>query len=281
MLDAALKQRLITAAVLVPVFLLAIVGLPTNGFSLLIALICLLGAWEWAALMAWRSVWARGGFVGLTLGCLALLWWGFGERVGDALLVATSVWWFVITLSLLWLSRARIAPEQVTPSQPVDSLMGLVTLVPTWLALTILHAQPDSGSAWVLYLIALIALADVAAYFTGKRYGKRKLAPTISPGKTLEGLLGALAVSMLFALVGVFWFEIPWPQAMLFIGLTLVTTVVSVGGDLFESFYKRRAGVKDSGRLLPGHGGVLDRIDSHTAAAPVFAAGLLWLGIVT
>ncbi|MEZ5454429.1 MAG: phosphatidate cytidylyltransferase, partial [Thiothrix sp.] len=127
------------------------------------------------------------------------------------------------------------------------------------------------------YLITLIALADTAAYFTGRSFGKHKLAPDLSPGKTREGLSGAVVVTAVWASLGSFWLDVPVGQGAIFMVLSMFVVLMSVAGDLFESLLKREAGVKDSGQILPGHGGILDRIDSMLAAAPLFTLGLLWL----
>jgi phosphatidate cytidylyltransferase len=154
------------------------------------------------------------------------------------------------------------------------SIAGFFVLVPAWLALARLHA---SDPQLLLYLLLLVVAADIGAYFAGRRFGKNKLAPRVSPGKTWEGVLGGLAASALMALIGVRWFEV---SAASFIGLCALVVAASIVGDLTESLFKRHAGLKDSGSLLPGHGGLLDRVDSITAAAPVFLVGLDRLGLL-
>ncbi|MEA3412443.1 MAG: phosphatidate cytidylyltransferase, partial [Pseudomonadota bacterium] len=139
-----------------------------------------------------------------------------------------------------------------------------------------LHAERPE---LLLYLLVLIWLADSAAYFSGKKLGRTRLAPALSPGKSREGVFGALAATLLLGLAGAWWFDAGLVDGVYFVILSLLTALVSVEGDLFESLLKRRAGVKDSGRILPGHGGVLDRIDSLTAAAPVFWMGLYWIRV--
>jgi len=151
---------------------------------------------------------------------------------------------------------------------------GFVVLVPSWLALTSIHRQ---GPIMLMFLLVLVWITDIAAYFVGKRFGKTKLAPKLSPGKSREGLWGALMASILLAIVGVRLFDLDMNVWVYFGCLCLLTALISVVGDLYESLLKRRAGVKDSGRILPGHGGILDRIDSLTAAAPGFVLGLYWL----
>ena len=149
----------------------------------------------------------------------------------------------------------------------------MLVLIPAWLALVRLHAQ---GPALMLFLLLLVVAADIGAYFAGRHFGRNKLAPRVSPGKTWEGVMGGVVGAAVVALVGVSIFHV---SAAPFIGLSLVTVLASVVGDLTESLFKRHAGVKDSGSLLPGHGGVLDRVDSVTAAAPIFLVGLERLGL--
>jgi phosphatidate cytidylyltransferase len=152
---------------------------------------------------------------------------------------------------------------------------GLLVLVPAWLALVRLHAIAPN---LMLFLLLLVVAADVGAYFGGRTFGKHKLAPQVSPGKTWEGVYGGLIAGALLAVIGVFWFRMSIAP---FIALCVVVVIASVIGDLTESLFKRHAGLKDSGSLLPGHGGVLDRIDSVTAAAPLFLIGLERLGLLT
>ena len=151
-------------------------------------------------------------------------------------------------------------------------ILGVFVLIPAWFALFRLHMM---DFRYVLYLIGLIALADTAAYFTGKKFGRTKLAPALSPGKTREGFLGAVVMTSIWAMIGLFWLALPAGISVSFVLLSMFVVCMSVAGDLFESLLKREAGVKDSGQLLPGHGGILDRVDSMLAAAPLFALGLL------
>jgi len=136
------------------------------------------------------------------------------------------------------------------------------------------------GSEWLLYSLSLVWVADTGAYFSGKKFGKHKLAPNISPGKTKEGLLGALISTSLYSLMASFYFSLDTEHSAMLILLSIILTFISVSGDLYFSFLKREAGVKDSGNILPGHGGILDRIDSVLAAMPVFIAGYSWLFVI-
>jgi phosphatidate cytidylyltransferase len=269
-----LKQRLLTAAILVPLLILGILKLSTPYFALMIALIVAQGSWEWGGLMKLSSTLVRGLYVLVVSGCVAALWFLLDRSAFDwlALPVLGVFWWL---LAMVWvLSYPRTVSRW--SATWLRFLIGLAVLLPTWLALVGLHGQGQQGAYLVLYLLFLIAFADSGAYFGGRQWGKRKLAPAVSPGKTWEGVFSAFAASTLVALVAAWLFGLPgnlWPA---FVVLSLVTVVFSILGDLTESMFKRQAGMKDSGTLLPGHGGVLDRIDSITAAAPVFVVGL-WL----
>ena len=155
-------------------------------------------------------------------------------------------------------------------SKPLKTLMGLLVLIPAWLALLRLQAQ---NPWWVMYVMGIVWGADTGAYFAGRKWGQRKLAPDVSPGKSIEGVIGGLSVTLVLAIVVAVQIEMNLFRALCFVFLTGFVCLVSVLGDLLESMMKRHRGIKDSGNILPGHGGILDRIDSLTAAAPVFLLG--------
>ncbi len=270
-----LKQRVITALILAPLVIAGVLLLPTGVLALLLALVVAVGAREWAILSGIPSL---AGQVGYSLALLAAM-------LGVFYLLPTPGYLWVIALSVFWWATAlvRLARFQGidgAPSgfEPLRALEGGAVLVPAWLALVMLHQRPDGGPLLLLFLLILIWSADVGAYFAGHRWGRHKLAPQVSPGKTREGVYGAMASALLCGLFLVWWQGSGLGQAPLLLLLCLVTMLFSVVGDLFESLLKRRRGMKDSGALLPGHGGMLDRIDSLTAAAPVFLLGLTLFG---
>lgn len=276
-----LKQRIITAVLLAIVLATGLIFLPVSGMAALFGLIVLLGAWEWSALSGLASAPARLGYTAL-IG--ALLWAGMIwcdllggannvqlQRVQD--LVALGCTWWAI--ALLWV-KGYPASAIVWGSRVMRLMMGILTLVPAWLALVYLRGH-DNGLYWLLVLIAIVSSADIGAYFSGRAWGRAKLAPAVSPGKSWAGLVGGLLSSSLLSSL-LWWFFRQEHSYGSVIVVTLVTVMASVLGDLLESMVKRHRGVKDSGMLLPGHGGVLDRADSLTAAAPVFALSLLLLG---
>lgn len=271
-----LAQRILTAALLIPLVVCGVLYLPTFWLALVFALIVLVGAHEWARLAGIES---RSGQL-LYLCLMALV-------LGGAVLILSNpqlLFWLFALVTAGWLFAlvALLRIRRIEPMQaglnPSRAALGFLVLVPAWLALVSLHGHGEQGPVLVLFVLVLTWVADSGAYFAGRRWGRVKLAPVISPGKTREGVYGALAGSVICGLVlSLMGLELGGLLAAIL--LCLVTCLVSVEGDLFESLIKRQAGVKDSGALLPGHGGVLDRIDSLTAAVPVFLFGLLLLGM--
>lgn len=275
-----LKQRVITALILTAVFLAALFGLPHVLFAAFIGAVVLIGAWEWANLSSCGAVWQRMAyviFIGLVLAAAAhtsglLLEQGLNLLVIQAILMLAVAWWLIA----LVLVKTFSASTLVWGHPLLRLAMGVLVLVPTWLALVYVRFQPQG--AWLVVMIAaIVAAADTGGYFTGRKFGKHKLAPAVSPGKTLEGFAGGVVANFLLAAL-VAWLS--GGNYLVVLAIILPTSLFSVLGDLLESMVKRHAGVKDSGVILPGHGGILDRVDSITAAAPVFALAVLVSGWV-
>lgn len=277
-----LKQRVITALVLAVIFLLALFGLPAGYFSFFIGAVLLIGAWEWAGLSGWTAIWQRFvySFFLLLLLIGASLYLGFeGEaspRLNDPairdLLVVGCAWW---ALALL-LVQGYPSSSVLWGRTALRLLMGVLVLIPTWVALV--YVRQQANGAWlVLLLMLIVALADSGGYFAGRRFGKHKLAQAVSPGKTWEGFAGGLLANCVLALI---LSQVLNTNLLLMLVLIIPTSLVSVLGDLLESMVKRHAGAKDSGSILPGHGGILDRVDGITAGAPVFALALLASGVL-
>lgn len=270
-----LKQRIITAIFLALGFVGVLFFVPSQFFALFMAVVVAVGAWEWAGLSGFSSTKQRAVYV---VTSLALLWgtyqyMGMGHQLSDEairtiLMAGCSFWALALLLvqgypssAILWGARFSRAA------------MGLIVLLSTWVSIVYVHAH-EQGAWLVLLLITIVAAADSGGYFVGRKFGRRKLAPAVSPGKTWEGFAGGLGANLLLcALLTLF---VGWSWWFIAV-LVIPTSVVSVLGDLLESMLKRHAGLKDSGTLLPGHGGVLDRIDGITAAAPVFALALFAL----
>lgn len=273
-----LKQRILTGLILAPIMIGGIFYLPVPEFMLFIGAIAALGAWEWANLSGITNNVGRVVYAVIVVLLLVVLQHFDLEQEADVLYGAIA--WWVLALILV---ATHPKLQSVWKSTPVRLLMGLVILVPMWVGFVQIKSYPYSDYL-MLYVMFLVWGADVGAYFAGRTFGKRKLAPNVSPGKTWEGVYGGLATTMLFAvtagliLQNKIMMDLTNKQWALLFGITLAVTVVSVVGDLVESMVKRLRGIKDSSNLLPGHGGVMDRIDSMTAALPVFALALSYAG---
>ncbi len=268
-----LKQRMITALILAVLVAADIYWLPTVGFALTsLAFVVGLAGWEWITLTGSKpDLRRRRRLLALlpTVILCALLWF-LALPLLPVLLVGVAVWAMLVWLLLTYQPGV---PRFVKHPRILKSI-SLPVLVTAWYALVYLHA---AHYAYVFYIIALVAVADIGAYFSGKRFGRTKLAPKLSPGKTWEGVYGALLLTFICALFGAWLGGYAGRDGLLFILFSMLAVIMSVLGDLFESLIKREAGAKDSGRLLPGHGGVFDRIDGLLAALPVFTLGLLWI----
>lgn len=259
-----LKIRVLTAAILAPLFALGVVTLPGVYFTILVGLVALAGAWEWTGLSGYKNAKPRiAGAAAVFL--LMAAAFQFREVAAEPLLAATSVAWLVVAGALYH--------GLISWPRPARWLSGAWVLVPAWLAISILQdTEPEAA----LLLFLLIWAADTGAYFVGKRWGRRKLAPVVSPGKTLEGLVGGTAATVPVAAAFAAHWGLGAASGAGLVLWSVFVVLVSIVGDLFESNWKRVVSLKDSSGLLPGHGGVLDRIDSMTAAAPFFALGWLW-----
>jgi phosphatidate cytidylyltransferase len=266
----SLRKRVATAAVLIALLLAVLFWLPVVATVAMLTAAVLMGAWEWSAFVKLADPRLRGTYVALVAGLLPLAWLATRTPAGlEVLLGAALLWWLT---ALVWIV---MAPQRVRRWSA--GLAGLLSLVPAWLALMRLRLDAAHGAEWVLFALMLVWMADIGAYFFGRRFGRRRLAPTVSPGKTWEGALGGLLASGIVAVIGGAWFRLPLEP---FLVLCLAAVAFSIVGDLTESLLKRFAGMKDSGTLFPGHGGVMDRIDSVTGAAPVLLLGLTFLGVL-
>jgi phosphatidate cytidylyltransferase len=247
---SGLRQRVFTALLLAAVVIVVLFWMPPWVAVVASVLVMLAGAWEWAGFCGWAAPAQRAGYLVAVAAAIAALWWA-----------AAFIW--------LVLAAGRGGRTAVV-------VVGFAVLVPAAVGLGRLALLEPDGRLLLLFLLVLIAAADVGAYFGGRSLGRHKLAPRVSPGKTWEGFVTGMLGAAAAALLGAWLFEQP---PMPWLAVCVLVALVSVVGDLSESQFKRRAGLKDSGTLLPGHGGVLDRVDSVTAAGPVFLLGLHVLGI--
>ncbi len=272
----SLRSRVVTAVLLAPLAIAGVLGLPTPWFAFALGSVCAFGMVEWARLIGCRGLPAQIGLALLSVAVPMGLWHWRADGALRVAIVVGVAWW---PLAALWLRNYSFGAVERGRNLTLKAAAGLLTVAPAWAGAVALHALPERGPWWVLFVLVLIWCADIGAYFVGKRYGTTKLAPRISPGKTRAGLWGALATSALYAVPAGFALGHADGPLLALVALALVTVVVSVVGDLFESLIKRHSNVKDSGNIFPGHGGVFDRFDSLFAALPVFAAGKLLLGL--
>jgi len=273
-----LKSRVMTALLLAPLVFIAVLALPTSYFALVLVLITMLAARELASLGGLQGAVAISGYVllqGMVLG-LALVYQAVAGQYLVWMINIVAAWWVLVLLVLL--SR-RWKIREKAGLRPFVLVSGILLLSGSWSALVILHGYQPHGPKLVMFLLVLIWIADSGAYFAGKKWGRHKLAPAVSPGKTIEGVYGALAGGVLCALALVQFDWLPGISLVQLVVLCMATVLISVAGDLWESVLKRQQGVKDSGNLLPGHGGILDRIDAQVAAGPFFVTSVMLLGI--
>ena len=278
-----LKLRVITALILAPLIIWSVLVFSHRALAIELGLILTVAAWEWARLSGLQTNVARIAFSIAMLLVMLLMTWLLHESMQwlPWILLGNLLWWLV---GLLLVVTFRLTPEKLPVTfNGIDIVLNLLAGVfiigGAFVALTGLHQLSDYGAYYILILLLLIWIADIAAYFTGRKFGRHKLAPRVSPGKTWEGVAGAIVAVILASLVIGKMMHYPATDMSLFAVLVVITIGFSILGDLTESLFKRRAGVKDSSQLLPGHGGILDRIDSLMAAAPVFLLGLIQVGI--
>lgn len=285
-----LKQRIITALILAPLALFAILYLPLFSFQIMIALVMGLGAWEWSSMSGMTRTLTKSAYAVLVVViCLILsillptdLIWYQGQlnSLYTYILSVASIWW-VVSLAMI-IAYPNYSSVWYT-SKMLRGIFGFLTLIPTWVAVVTLRTSlfdvdPFYGASLIFYVLGIVWAADIGAFFVGVKFGKHKLRPEVSPGKTIEGLMGGVFASSAIIAFAALHFQYDSSRIWLHILVGALTVGVSALGDLNESMFKRCAGIKDSGTLLPGHGGIMDRIDSLTAAFPVFAfCYVMWM----
>ncbi|MEO6103658.1 MAG: phosphatidate cytidylyltransferase [Pseudoxanthomonas sp.] len=272
------RTRVIAAAIMAPVAIAAVLLLPTRFLAALVAALMMVGLWEWTTLAGLRERIPRAAYLLGNALLMVALTWGAGRGLFTLKLVSVlgAAWWL---LALVWLARFEFGARDTAWACMLKLAVGSICVIPAWAALCVTHADGPDGPIWALFALVLVWFADSGAYFTGSRFGKRKLAPRVSPGKSWEGLWGGVAASLLLAVAAMPVLHLDWDLLPRLLALAAITILASVVGDLFESLMKRHAGAKDSSHLIPGHGGVLDRIDSLLAALPVFVVAKGWFGL--
>jgi phosphatidate cytidylyltransferase len=272
-----LIQRIITAFVLAPLAVLIVLFSPDALFALIAALAFVGAGWEWTRLSGLRSKAPRFAMLVVLAALFAALWHLRSAALWSLLLVAGAAWWL---LACLWLRHFAFGAAPTPENRNLKLLAGAFVIVPAWVALLRVHSDSHPhGHLWTLLALCTVWAADIGAYFSGRLFGRRKLAPQISPGKTWAGAWGALVAGTLVMLAGSWLLGVRDARLLGLAVLAVVVVAISIVGDLLESLMKRHAQVKDSGALFPGHGGLLDRLDSVFAAMPLFALGLLLLGL--
>jgi phosphatidate cytidylyltransferase len=261
-----LKMRIVTAIISLLIFGAVLFVMPPMIAAMVIALLVLAGAWEWSGFLGFSGVSVRSLYVALIGALMAIVVLIVPEQAELVLQIA-CVWWFI---AFIWIF---LFPTPIPTA--IRWLAGALVLVPLFVALLFLYRVSPQV---LLFALLIVWVADMGAYFAGKQFGRVKLAPSISPGKTWEGVFGGLTM---VAILTAIWAHFTDMDLAVMLPFCLAVGAVSVVGDLTVSMFKRTAGVKDSGKLFPGHGGVLDRVDSVSAAAPLFSLGLSWLGLVS
>lgn len=275
------KVRTLTALILTPLVVAAILLLATPWLVALTAVVFLAGLWEWFRLAEIDDTLSRTVLLLVNLLLMVALVWASRSSTGGSLVlfqlatVVGVIWWL---LAALWLKHYSFASDHDTHARMFKLAAGTLAVVPAWCALALIHASQPNGHRWLLVALVIVWAADSGAYFVGRQFGKHKLSPRISPNKTVEGLLGGLAAGLAVGVGGALFAGAKVAQLPAVALITVIAVGASVIGDLYESLLKRHVGAKDSSNLLPGHGGILDRLDGVLAALPVFALGKAWLG---
>ncbi|MGK0296905.1 MAG: phosphatidate cytidylyltransferase [Gammaproteobacteria bacterium] len=271
-----LKQRVLTALLLVPVMLIGVLYIKTSGLAAFLGVIVSIGAWEWTKFAEIKRVIFRICYVAVVVVALSVSFYFKEEPWSIFVTYIGALWWLIAFASIVAVEKKLYT---FTKSTLITLFIGLLVLVPAWQSIILIHGRTaGDGPMQLIFLLLLIWTADISAYFTGRKWGNKKLSPTISPGKTWQGAIGGIIACFFLALIFGIKTQLHVYDIIIFLTLTSLTVMVSIIGDLFESLMKRRVNLKDSGNLLPGHGGVLDRIDSLSAAAPFFLTTMLLTG---
>jgi len=270
-----LKNRLLTAVILAPLGILVLLKIPQEYIWWVLAVIFGIGGYEWAQFSNFKQLWIRILIGLLTATCILTIYRTIPIQQVTYVSIAACVTWLLISL---WLTKPDFASPLTPGNRLLKLMVGFFVIVSCCLALGYIFTLPH-GRGWFFCVLAMIWAADIGAYFSGKAFGKHKLAPNISPGKTWEGVFGGLIAAALVSAASTFITDLNGPLAWQMALLALVVTSISIVGDLFASLLKRQVDLKDTGQLLPGHGGIIDRFDSLLAAAPFYFIGLQLLSL--
>lgn len=271
-----MKQRVVTALLITPFAVALILLSPSVLFAAIIATLCLIALWEWTRLSGMRSRPQRAVLVSVLAVAMYVLRDQADTPLGWTAVAAGCIFWFG---AIAWLRHFSFAAATSLRNTSIKLAAGVLAVLPAWTALMQVYRMQDSPHTWALYSLVLVWAADTFAYLAGSRWGKKKLAPKISPGKTMAGVYGALVGSAVVATIGGQLLGVHAPVLIGLVVVALISVLFSIVGDLFESLIKRHANVKDSGALFPGHGGVFDRLDGVFAALPIFMLGKFLLGL--
>ena len=265
-----LMQRVITAVVLLAVLLMVFFVLPRPAAVGVLGAFIIVAAWEWGGFLTLDTFFRRAAYVVLLVALMIISVRILPERMSLLPVLWVCLVWWICAFALVLRYPIKIRRD-------LGAVCGVLVIIPAWAAMVALLESGEDGPKYVLLVLSIVWAADIGAYFFGRRLGRTKLAPSLSPGKTWEGVIGGLLTAMVAALAGAWWLHLP---AVFLVPVALSVAAISIVGDLTVSMFKRNAGLKDSGNLFPGHGGVLDRIDSVSAAVPLFVLEATWLGLV-
>jgi phosphatidate cytidylyltransferase len=265
-----LMQRIVTAAVLLAVLLFVFFILPRSAAIGALGAFIIIAAWEWSGFLALDTFMRRSAYVIVVAAIMATSVWVFPDRAPlQPLLYASLAWWLCAFILVL--------RYPIEIRRDLGAICGVLVIIPAWVAMVALLGSGEDGPKYVLLVLSVVWAADIGAYFVGRRLGRTKLAPSVSPGKTWEGVIGGMFAAAVAGVAGSWWLGL---TMAFFVPMALSVAAISVVGDLTVSMFKRNAKLKDSGNLFPGHGGVLDRVDSVTAAVPLFTLEAIWIGLI-
>jgi phosphatidate cytidylyltransferase len=273
-----LKQRLISSIIIVPLFVWGILYLQTWHLAFLTGAVMMIAVWEWTRLINIKNPAGKIFYLGVVVTLCSLSMYFINTPYSVFIIMIGVAWWIYIVICIVTSTKKSFAlPSSDDDHHLAGAINGILVMIPGWYALITLHGSAAFGGAYVLTAFVVIWAADIGAYTTGKLMGKHRLAPTISPGKTWEGAAGGVAASAVAVVAAGYLLNHDGKFLVGMAAIGILSSMISIFGDLYISMFKRARGLKDTGHAIPGHGGILDRIDSTLAALPVFTVGLYFL----